>query len=108
MASHSAPVHPVRTSMPVRNVEIAIEPQEAQPELGRARAAGRVAGAIAEILHVVDVEADEVPDAVREQQREHAVGDELDRVAAQDAEIDEAHREGLACEDVDVAVARAG
>ena len=63
--------------------EIAVEAQGGEAELGRALSAGRVAGAVAQILHVVDVEAQQVADAVREQQRDDAVGDELDGVAAQ-------------------------
>ena len=55
----------------------------------------------------MDVQAQQVADAVREQQRDHAVRRQLDRVAAQDAEVDEPRGERLAREHVDVAVAAA-
>ena len=87
--------------------EVAIQAQRPEPERFRALAPRRVAGAIAEVLHVVDVQAQQVADAVREQQRDHAVLRQLDRVAAQDAEIDEARGERLAREHVDVAIAAA-
>src|SRR6185436_7986694 len=70
--------------------------------------AGRVAGAIAEVLHVVHVQPQQMADAVREQQRDDAIRRELDRVAAQDAEVDEPGRERLTGEHVNVAVTAAG
>ena len=52
--------------------KIAIESQVSQAKLRRAFASRRVASKIAEVFHVVHIEANDVANAVREEHRMHA------------------------------------
>ncbi len=88
--------------------QIAIETQEPIARARRARAARRVSGAIAEVLHVVHVEPEQVSDAVRKKQRAGSALVELRRIAAQDAELDQPADELATGGAVDVEKARAG
>ena len=88
--------------------EVDVEPQVGQPELLAALAPGRVGDGVTEGLHVVHVEADQVADAVREEQRVGAGLDQAIDAALQQAHVDQPLGDHSRREQVQVAIAHAG
>ena len=66
-----------------------------------------IAGPIAEVLHVVDFEADQVTDAMGEEQRMGAAFDERVDVTLQDTFVYQASRDRAGGREMNIAVANA-
>jgi hypothetical protein len=88
--------------------EIAIQAQRLEAGICRPRAAWRIGRAVAQIVQVVHVEAHQVPDPVREEQRHHAVAYQFGRITAQDPEPDQSVRDSAGGDPLQFQVASAG